>query len=150
MADIVSPEVRSRMMAGIRGKNTKPELGIRRALFARGFRYRLHSRNLPGKPDIVLPRYRAVVLIHGCYWHGHNCDLFRLPKSNRNFWLDKISGNRARDARKLKELRAAGWRVALVWECSIRGAGNNAIDRVAARLARWLQKSSSGKIEIRR
>src|SRR5690606_41065684 len=119
MADIVSPEVRSRMMAGIRGKNTKPELGIRRALFARGFRYRLHSRNLPGKPDIVLPRYRAVVLIHGCYWHGHNCDLFRLPKSNRNFWLDKISGNRARDARKLKELRAAGWRVALVWECSI-------------------------------
>jgi len=109
-------------MAGIRGKNTKPELLVRKGLFARGFRYRINSSSLPGKPDIKLTKYRAVILVHGCFWHGHSCRLFRLPSSNVAFWTAKIAANRERDARDVAALRAAGWRVCIIWECLVKSA----------------------------
>jgi|GEM_PF-674604 len=118
--DTVSRSTRSRMMAGIRGIDTKPERMIREALYSAGFRYRKNCTDLPGKPDIKLTRYRAVVLVHGCFWHGHDCRHFRIPGSNSEFWADKIKRNRERDARDIIALIAAGWRVCVVWECAIR------------------------------
>jgi DNA mismatch endonuclease, patch repair protein len=118
--DKVSPETRSRMMAGIRGKDTEPERLLRATLFARGYRYRINSPDLPGKPDIKLTKHRAAIFVHGCFWHGHDCRYFRPPASNSGFWKEKIVRNRERDLRNLEELRAAGWRVCVVWECLIR------------------------------
>ena len=138
MADVVSPEVRSRMMSGIRGKDTKPEWLVRRALHARGFRYRLHSRRLPGRPDIVLSRFRAVVFVHGCFWHGHDCNYFRLPSTRPEFWQDKIQRNHANDARHHAALLAAGWRIATVWECALRGRDHD-VDQVADQLTQWVR-----------
>lgn len=109
------------MMSGIRGKNTKPELVVRKALYSQGFRYRLHVKDLPGKPDIVLPKYRTVIFVHGCFWHGHNCHLFRLPSSNRDFWRAKIKQNQENDRKAVRALRKDGWRVIAVWECALRG-----------------------------
>lgn len=120
MADVVDPATRSRMMAGIRGKDTKPELVLRRLLHKLGFRFRLHRRDLPGRPDIVLPKYRTTVFVNGCYWHGHeDCHLFRLPESRREFWEDKIAANRVRDRRVRECLLDAGWKVVDVWECAV-------------------------------
>ena len=145
MADTVTAEVRSRMMAAVRSRDTKPELALRRALHAAGFRFRVHSRIGKARPDIKLTRYRAAVFVHGCFWHGHDpCRLARRPKSNTGFWNGKIEGNMARDARNLAELRAAGWRVAVVWECAIRGRD---IGEVAARLAAWVA-GGEGDLEI--
>ena len=125
MADIVSKEVRSRMMAGIRGKDTKPEIRVRKLLHSLGYRYRLHRSDLPGRPDIVMPRHRLAVFIHGCFWHGHeDCRHFRLPKSRTEFWNDKITGNRARDNKAAEALIAAGWRVLVIWECAVRSASS--------------------------
>jgi DNA mismatch endonuclease (patch repair protein) len=121
MADIVDRATRSRMMSGIRGKNTKPEVEIRKALFAEGFRYRLHVATLPGKPDIVLARHHAVILVHGCFWHGHDCALFKMPASNRDFWLRKIRRNKENDERVVSDLLSLGWRVLTIWECAFRG-----------------------------
>lgn len=122
MVDIVSPEKRSLMMAGIRGKNTKPEIQVRKLLHAGGFRFRLYRKDLPGKPDIVLPKYKVVIFVHGCFWHGHeNCHLFRLPKSRTEFWEAKISGNVERDKLKQAQLLNEGWRVLLVRECALKG-----------------------------
>jgi DNA mismatch endonuclease (patch repair protein) len=115
------------MMAGIRGTDTRPELLVRQVLFARGFRYRKNCRDLPGRPDLKLTRCGAVILIHGCFWHGHDCRYFRLPRSNTPFWQAKIDANRARDARNLRALCQAGWRVCVIWECATRegrAAGN--------------------------
>lgn len=124
MPDIVSPETRSRMMSGIRGRNTKPELAVRRYLHARGFRYRLHVRELPGKPDIVLPRYRTAVFVHGCFWHRHEgCRFAYTPKSRQQFWLAKLEGNAVRDERAAQRLRDLGWRVEVVWECEVTPTG---------------------------
>lgn len=121
MSDIVDKETRSRMMRNIRAKDTKPELIVRRYLHSQGFRFRLHNKNLPGNPDIVLPRYRAVVLVHGCYWHRHKgCKLAYDPKSRQEFWQQKFSNNVKRDAEVKRLLRAAGWRVMTVWECALR------------------------------
>jgi DNA mismatch endonuclease, patch repair protein len=120
VADVVRPEVRSRMMSGIRSRNTRPELKVRRHLHSAGLRFRLHSTRLPGKPDIVLPRHRALVLVHGCFWHQHaGCAKAVMPKSNAEFWKTKLEGNRARDVRRKIELEALGWRVFVVWECSL-------------------------------
>lgn len=120
MADIVSPEVRSRMMAGIRGKDTKPEIILRKLLHRNAFRYRLHRRDLPGKPDIVFAGRKTVIFVNGCYWHGHeNCHLFRVPSSRSGFWSDKISANRVRDQRNYDELGQLGWNVIVAWECAI-------------------------------
>lgn len=121
MADIISSEKRSALMSRIRGKNTGIELEVRRGLHALGFRYRLGGAGLPGRPDIVLPRYRSVVFVHGCFWHGHGCQLFRWPKSRPEFWKDKISGNRERDSRVVTKLVELRWKVETVWECQLRG-----------------------------
>lgn len=142
MVDIVSKAVRSRMMSGIRGHDTQPELALRRCLFTRGFRFRLHVRTLPGKPDLVLPRYRAVIFVHGCFWHQHpGCRYATTPASNRQFWQKKFSENLARDNRAVAALDAMGWRVRTVWECEL------ATTRVAAtcdEVADWL--SADGQV----
>lgn len=137
MVDIVDRATRSRMMAGIRGKDTKPELLIRKALHAAGFRYRLHAK-LPGRPDIVLPKHGAAIFVHGCFWHGHDCHLFKWPATRQAFWKQKIEGNRARDARNLADLRADGWRILTVWECAIKGRAKMPLERVVAKAATWL------------
>lgn len=121
MADVVIPEVRSRMMSGIRGKNTRPEKTVRSGLFSAGFRFRLHRRDLPGKPDLVLAKWKAVVFINGCFWHAHkNCRFFRVPANRRAFWQQKLETNRSRDARATSALAEAGWNVITVWECALR------------------------------
>ena len=119
--DSLTPEQRSAQMSRIRGSNTKLEVLVRKGLHARGLRYRLGGAKLPGRPDIVLPKYRTVVFVHGCFWHGHDCPLYRLPKTRPEFWADKIGKNRARDQRVTSELEAMSWRVLTVWECSLRG-----------------------------
>ena len=148
MPDVVSPEVRSRMMAGIRGTNTKPELLLRKGLHARGFRFRLHDKRLPGKPDLVLPRYRAVLFAHGCFWHGHDCHLFRWPGTRVDFWRTKIERNREVDARAADALRDAGWRQGVVWECALKGRTRLPIEEVLDRCTTWL-RSSEERLEVR-
>ncbi|MBP4043946.1 very short patch repair endonuclease [Chromobacterium violaceum] len=138
MTDIVDKATRSRMMSGIRGKNTKPELLIRKALHARGFRYRLHNKNLPGKPDLAFPKYKAVVFIHGCFWHGHDCHYFKVPQTRTAFWLEKINGNRERDTRQLMQLRLAGWRILVVWECATRKKEPSGNDILIDCISNWL------------
>jgi DNA mismatch endonuclease (patch repair protein) len=148
MADVVSAAVRSRMMAGIRGTNTKPELILRKGLHAQGFRFRLHDRALPGKPDIVFPRYRAVIFAHGCFWHGHDCHLFKWPSTRPEFWQQKIGRNREVDARSEAALADAGWRRAIVWECALKGRTKLPLEEVIARCAEWL-RSDEPVLEIR-
>ncbi|EKT4101608.1 MULTISPECIES: very short patch repair endonuclease [Gammaproteobacteria] len=135
MVDSLTPEQRSAQMSRIRGSNTKLEVLVRKALHARGLRYRLGGAKLPGRPDIVLPKYRTVVFVHGCFWHGHDCRLYRLPKTRPEFWADKIGKNRARDQRVTSELEAIGWRVLTVWECSLRGQSEAVQQRVFDQLA---------------
>lgn len=134
-------------MSGIRGQNTKPEILIRSLLHRQGFRFRLHVKTLPGKPDIVLPRYHAAVFVHGCFWHGHDCHLFKIPKTRETFWLEKFARNRANDVRAQEALLGHGWRVCTVWECAIRGASKD-VDAVALRLAEWLRDERK-TLEIR-
>jgi DNA mismatch endonuclease (patch repair protein) len=148
MPDIVSPEVRSRIMSRIRGTNTKPELILRRSLHALGFRFRLHDRRLPGKPDIVFPRYRAVLFAHGCFWHGHDCHLHRLPSTRTEFWATKVERNRLLDARVSDALDGLGWRQGIVWECSLRGRSRLDLEDVIATCAAWL-RSDGPHMEIR-
>lgn len=138
MADIVDKETRSRMMSGIRGKNTRPEHHIRSLLHRNGFRFRLHVKDLPGKPDIVLPKFRAVIFIHGCFWHGHDCHLFKLPGTRTDFWEAKIQRNRQNDNSAIVALEQAGWRVAIVWECALRGKLRMSDDSIAFRLSEWI------------
>lgn len=124
MTDVVTPEVRSRMMSGIRGKDTQPEMQVRRFLHGQGLRFRLHDRSLPGAPDLVFPRHGAVVFIHGCYWHRHEgCKYASTPASNVEFWQRKFAGNVKRDRRAIAMLLDAGWRVFILWECGLRQAG---------------------------
>ena len=143
MADLVPPHVRSRIMASIRGKNTKIELGVRKALFGLGYRYRLHPRSLPGKPDIVLPKHHAVIFVNGCFWHGHDCRLFRPPKTNPAFWRKKIAANRNTDTKALRKLRTIGWRTFTVWECCLRGRTKEQVVTVIYRLDRWIRSHST-------
>lgn len=138
MADIVDKATRSRMMAGIGGKNTKPEMMLRRALHAQGFRFRLHVASLPGKPDIVLPKHRAVILVHGCFWHRHpGCRFATTPATRPDFWSEKFRQNVLRDQRNQAALSNQGWRVATVWECDLR-QGSGAIEELVA----WLREGS--------
>ena len=121
MADKHSKEARSYNMSMIKGKDTKPEMLVRRFLHAQGFRYRLHTKNLPGKPDIVLPKYKTVIFVHGCFWHGHkDCKYFVVPKTNTDFWLNKINGNISNDVKVIKTLKKDLWKVIVVWECEIK------------------------------
>lgn len=118
--DRLTPEARSRLMSRIRGKDTKPEMIVRSYLYARGLRYRLHDRSLPGKPDLVFKSRKTVVFVHGCFWHGHKgCKKARIPKTREEFWRAKIEGNAARDRRSIRKLRSLGWHVYIVWECRI-------------------------------
>lgn len=119
MADIVDSATRSRMMSGIRTKGTKPEMIVRRALHKAGFRYRLHDKKLPGKPDIVLPKYKTVIFVHGCFWHGHMCSKFKWPKTRAEWWREKIEGNMARDRKAIENLEMMEWRVVQIWECEL-------------------------------
>ncbi|MEJ1169570.1 very short patch repair endonuclease [Variovorax sp. CCNWLW235] len=120
MVDFLSPKERSERMSRIVGKDTRPELALRRVLHGLGFRYRLHGAGLPGKPDLVLPRYKTVVFVHGCFWHRHaDCSIATTPKSNTSFWIEKFQKNMARDARVTKALEEAGWKVLVAWECEV-------------------------------
>lgn len=124
MVDVVDPATRSRMMAGIQGKNTKPEMALRRALHALGLRYRLHHSALPGRPDLVFPRYRAALFVHGCFWHRHrDCRFATIPATRPQFWAAKFDENVRRDQRALESLSVAGWRSAVVWECTLKAEG---------------------------
>lgn len=121
MTDIVSKETRSRMMSGIRGKDTRPEMLVRRHLHSLGFRFRLHVKTLPGKPDLVLPKCRTVIFVHGCFWHRHaDCKYATSPRSNQKFWLDKFESNIKRDKTALDQLVALGFRILVIWECGMR------------------------------
>jgi DNA mismatch endonuclease (patch repair protein) len=145
MTDIVDRQTRSRMMSGIRGKDTKPEMLLRRGLHARGFRYRLHARGLVGRPDLVFPGRRAAVFVHGCFWHRHEgCRFTTTPATRPEFWADKFTANVVRDATAQDALRSAGWRVAVVWECALRAVGQQpaVIDQVAV----WLDSEAPSLI----
>jgi DNA mismatch endonuclease (patch repair protein) len=130
-----SPEVRRRTMQAVKSVNTEPEMIVRRMIHAQGFRYRLHRRDLPGCPDLVFPRTRKIIFVHGCFWHGHDCARgARMPKTNADYWSAKISRNRARDAKAKKQLRAHGWSVVVIWECET--GSENLRDRLAEFLER--------------
>ncbi|ATY32002.1 very short patch repair endonuclease [Sphingomonas psychrotolerans] len=148
MADVVSAAVRSRMMAGIKGKNTNPELLLRKGLHARGFRFRLHDKSLPGTPDVVLPRHRAVLFAHGCFWHGHDCHLFKWPKTREEFWRAKIARNQELDAKAEATLAKTDWRYAVIWECALKGRTRLPIEDVLASCAEWI-RSEVPRLEIR-
>ena len=121
--DVYPPEKRSAVMRRVRGRDTGPEMIVRRALTALGARYRLHRKDLPGNPDIVMPGRRLAVFVHGCFWHGHDCARgARVPKANRDYWVGKVARNKARDVKSRAELQAAGWRVETVWECELKDA----------------------------
>lgn len=116
--DTVDSKTRSYIMSRVKSKNTSPELRFRKGMFARGFRYRLHGK-LPGKPDLVFPRYKSVIFVHGCFWHGHDCPKFRIPSSNIGYWKAKFERNMTNDRRNYEKLRSLGWRVLIVWECTL-------------------------------
>lgn len=139
MTDTVDAKTRSRMMAGIRAKDTRPEMAVRKGLFRYGYRYRLHVSGMPGKPDMIFPKYRAVVLVHGCFWHRHDCHLFKWPGSRKEFWKQKLIANKQRDRKNIQRLRKAGWRVLVIWECAVKGKKGNELDLVIRKASRWLR-----------
>lgn len=127
------------MMANISGKNTKPEMIVRKGLHASGFRYRLHVKDLPGKPDLVFPKFKSVVFVNGCFWHGHSCHSFQWPKTNAHFWKEKITKNTERDQRNLIRLENEGWKVITIWECALKNRTQKEIDKEVGQLCRALQ-----------
>jgi DNA mismatch endonuclease (patch repair protein) len=134
--DVFSADQRSKIMSRVKGRNTRPELIVRRLLHAMGYRFRLHAADLPGKPDIVLPRHGKIVQVHGCFWHGHKgCSRATRPQSNVEFWAQKIDGNKVRDARTERQLRRLGWSVLTVWECQTKG-----VEKLERRLRRHMEK----------
>jgi DNA mismatch endonuclease (patch repair protein) len=134
-------------MSGIRGKNTRIELTLRSGLHALGFRFRVHAQ-LPGRPDLVFPKLKAVIFVHGCFWHAHSCHLFKWPKSRSKFWMAKILGNKKRDSKNIRELQDAGWRVAVVWECALKGKERLDSTKVIGVCSTWL-KSNRKTLEVR-
>lgn len=136
-------------MAAVRGRDTKPETSLRRAIHAMGLRYRLNVRGLPGTPDLVFRKHRAVIFVHGCFWHGHDCRLFVVPKTRTEFWLAKISANRARDRKNHATLLGSGWRVATVWECAMRGRESLGLQNAAAEIATFLLTNTSEEMHVR-
>jgi len=126
------------MMSKVRGKNTKPEMLVRRELHKRGFRYKIHDKNLPGKPDLVLPKYHSVIFVNGCFWHGHHCLRFQWPKSNQHFWRKKIEGNMARDEMNCSKLSHMGWRVLTIWECSLKMTQSSDFNMPMSNVTEWL------------
>lgn len=137
--DTVDKKTRSRIMASVGQKNTKPEIILRSALHKRGFRYRLNDKKLPGSPDMVFPKYSAVIFVHGCFWHAHDCRKTK-PASNKRYWNKKFDGNKARDNMKVNQLLEAGWRVLIVWECAIVSKSDCDFAKVVLAVAKWLEK----------
>ncbi len=137
--DTVDRQTRSKIMASVGQKDTGAELLLRSSLHKIGLRYRLHDRSLPGSPDLVFPRFRAVAFVHGCYWHAHGCYKSTVPKSRRIFWTDKFAANRARDERNIRLLLEHGWRVMIVWECALLGKNALPVNEVTARACAWLR-----------
>jgi|SRR5690554_1811611 len=149
MADVHDRKTRSRNMAAIKGKDTKPEVWLRKELFKRGFRYRLHRKDLPGKPDIVLPRFKTVIFVNGCFWHCHEgCHYFRIPASNKDFWIHKLSDNKNRDRKNHAALLETGWKVIIVWECAIKGAKKKEPDDLIGKITTQVIANSEDIIEI--
>ena len=138
MVDTLTPVQRSERMSRIRGRDTNPELVVRQFLHSEGFRYRLHRKDLPGKPDLVLPKYGAVIFVQGCFWHAHSCQKGRIPGSRSDFWQAKFEANKKRDARNVRRLRSAGWRVLHVWECELatKGKRQKALKKLARKIRR--------------
>lgn len=147
MTDIVQPHIRSRMMSGIKGKNSKPEILVRRLLFAAGFRFRLHRRDLPGTPDIVLAKRKVVIFVHGCFWHAHDgCRYFKLPSTRSDFWKAKLQGNVDRDQKAITSLISSGWRVLSIWECATRELQE---EELSKQIIAWINNNaSSGEIGV--
>lgn len=146
MPDVVDKATRSRMMSGIRGSKTKPEMTVRRSLHRAGFRYRVNGRDLPGKPDIILPKHNAVIFVHGCFWHRHKgCRFTATPATRASFWEDKFAGNVRRDREAVISLKASGWRVATVWECATRSWSESDV----AALGEWI-RSDAAELVIER
>jgi DNA mismatch endonuclease, patch repair protein len=145
--DTVTPAVRSRIMASVGQKDTGAEVRIRKALHRRGLRYKLHDRSLPGSPDLVFPRFKAVVFVHGCYWHSHGCYRSTVPKTRNAFWTSKFTANKVRDTRKRAELLERGWRVLTVWECTLTGKLAQPAELLARRVKAWLE-SEKRTLEI--
>lgn len=143
MTDTVDKATRSRMMAAIRSTNTRPELLVRSALHRRGFRFRLHGKRLPGRPDLVFRRYRAVIFVHGCFWHGHRCPMSRMPQSRTEYWQKKIRRNRERDQQAVEALSEAGWRSLTVWECAVRRTDSARLAEVFDEITLWLTGDSA-------
>jgi DNA mismatch endonuclease, patch repair protein len=143
LVDKVDKATRSRMMSAIKGKDTKPEIIVRRALHAAGFRFRLHDKKLPGKPDIVLAKYNTVIFVNGCFWHAHECPNFSWPKSRRKFWEKKLLGNRRRDCDVLVRLRDDGWKTIVIWECVLRRIANPKLDAIMSRIVRAISSRKS-------
>lgn len=148
--DPLTPAERSRQMALVRGRDTRPELQVRSALHLRGLRFRLHARELPGRPDLVLRRHRAVILVHGCFWHDHGCNLSVRPRTRPDFWDEKFRRNRERDERNVRALVTAGWRVVVVWECALRGRGPFVLNAVMDTVEQWVREGDDGIREFDR
>ncbi len=129
-------------MSGIKGKNTKPELSLRKSLHKVGFRYKLHDTSLPGRPDLAFPKYKAVIQINGCFWHRHDCHLFKWPKTNPKFWKEKINSNRIRDRVSQEKLLSMDLRVLVIWECALKGKNKIQLNRVVNRVSKWLKSKS--------
>lgn len=148
MADIHDQLTRSRNMAAIKSGNTQPELRIRKALHSKGFRYKIQDKNLPGKPDLVFPKFSAVIFVNGCFWHRHDCHLFRMPATRADFWNEKLNKNVERDKFNNERLMSDDWRVCLLWECSLKGKGKLDFDYIIFTLQDWL-KSDHTFLEVR-
>lgn len=138
MVDVHGPAQRSANMRAIRHKDTRPEVQVRKLLFRRGFRYRLHVKSLPGSPDLVMPKHKVVVFVHGCFWHGHGCHLFKVPATRTEFWMEKIQSNRERDFRDEEALIASGWRVLTIWECALKGKQKRSTEAIVEEAATWI------------
>jgi DNA mismatch endonuclease (patch repair protein) len=150
VVDVLTPAQRHLNMSRIRGRDTNPEKVLRKALHSRGLRYRLHVETLPGRPDLVFSQFRAVIQVHGCFWHGHDCPMFKMPATRTDFWMKKINGNRERDQEIFHELRQYNWRVLTIWECSLRGPARRRLDDVTLLCqsflrSRWAAQEVSGR-----
>ena len=148
MVDVLTPEQRRLNMSRIQGRNTKPEPILRRGLHARGLRFRLNCTELPGKPDLVFPRWRAVILVHGCFWHGHACPMFKQPATRTRFWQAKIARNQERDWRTMSALKGAGWRTMVVWECALRGQASRPLQEVLVRCEEFVRSGEKTDLNI--
>lgn len=152
MVDVHTKKQRSFNMSKVKGVDTKPELVIRKALFAKGFRYRLHVKGLPGKPDMVFPKYKAVIFVNGCFWHYHDCSLFKMPETRKDWWRQKLGRNKERDFVNIEELMESGWRVLIIWECSFRKTKKidyNKIAFIEDKIISWIKDNKNDFTEIR-